>query len=237
MRLGESKKIYKFKPKKNKNRISAIDTPPPYPSGKPWHPGALTQYAMIDVIARAARMRGLSVLYPIGIDRNGLPVEIYAERKYRVQMRKTPREEFINLCKYALDDLEAYMLNLMKTLGISGDFQNKYRTDSEEYRTLTQWSFIELWKKGLVYVANRPNNYCVDCNTTIADAEIEYEELPTFLVTITFKVKDSRTELPVATTRPELLAACQTLVVNPADARYRKMIGKTALIPIYNREV
>jgi len=237
MRLWESEKIYEFKPKKNKNRNFSIDNPPPYPSGKPWHPGALTQYAMNDVIARAARMRGLSVLYPIGIDRNGLPVEIYAERKYRVQMRKTPREEFINLCKYALDDLEAYMLNLMKTIGISGDFQNKYRTDSEEFRKLTQWSFIELWKKGLIYMANRPNNYCVDCNTTIADAEIEYEELPTYLVTNRFKVGGIKQDLLVATTRPELLAACQMIIVHPGDTRYKKYVGKTATIPIYNGEV
>jgi len=236
-RLWESEKIYEFKPRKNKNRNFSIDNPPPYPSGKPWHPGALTQYAMIDVIARAARMRGLSVLYPIGIDRNGLPVEIYAERKYRVQMRKTPREEFINLCKYALDDLEAYMLNLMKALGLSGDFQNKYRTDSEEFRKLTQWSFIELWKKGLVYMANRPNNYCVDCNTTIADAEIEYEELPTYLVTNRFKVIGAKQDLLVATTRPELLAACQMIIVHPGDPRYKKYVGKTAIIPIYYREV
>ena len=231
------RRIFEFKPSNSKNRNFVIDTPPPYPSGKPWHPGALTQYTQIDMTARAARMRGLNVLYPIGIDRNGLPVEIFAERKYRVQMRKTPREEFINLCKHALDDLEGYMVGLLKTLGISGDYYNKYRTDSEEYRKLTQWSFIELWKKGLIYLANRPNNYCVDCNTTIADAEIEYEELPTFLVTNTFRVKDSKAELPVATTRPELLAACQMLVVNPADGRYRKHIGKTAVVPIYNREV
>ena len=231
------RRIFDFKLSSSKNRNFVIDTPPPYPSGKPWHPGALTQYTQIDMTARAARMRGLNVLYPVGIDRNGLPVEIFAERKYRVQMRKTPREEFINLCKHALDDLEAYMIGLMKTLGISGDYYNKYRTDSEEYRKLTQWSFIELWKKGLVYLANRPNNYCVDCNTTIADAEIEYEELPTFLVTNTFKVKESRAELQVATTRPELLVACQMLVVNPADGRYKKYIGKTAIVPIYNREV
>ena len=231
------RRIFDFKLSNSKNRNFVIDTPPPYPSGKPWHPGALTQYTQIDMTARAARMRGLSVLYPVGIDRNGLPVEIFAERKYRVQMRKTPREEFINLCKHALDDLEAYMIGLLKTLGISGDYYNKYRTDSEEYRKLTQWSFIELWEKGLVYLANRPNNYCVDCNTTIADAEIEYEELPTFLVTNTFKVKESRAELSVATTRPELLVACQMLVVNPADGRYKKYIGKTAIVPIYNREV
>jgi valyl-tRNA synthetase len=235
--VWDNERIFEFKPSSSKNRNFVMDTPPPYPSGKPWHPGALTQYTQIDIVARSARMRGLQVLYPIGIDRNGLPVEIFAERKYRVQMRKTPREEFINLCKHALDDLEAYMIGLLRTLGISGDYQNKYRTDSEEFRTLTQWSFIELWKKGLVYRANRPNNYCVDCNTTIADAEIEYEELPTFLVTNTFKVKDSRAEFSVATTRPELLAACQMVVVNPADGRYRKLVGKTAVVPIYNREV
>ncbi len=226
-----------FRPETDKNRNFVMDTPPPYPSGRPWSPGALTQYSQIDMIARAARMRGMQVLYPVGIDRNGLPVEIFAERKYRVQMRKTPREEFINLCKHALDDLEAYMIGLLKTLGISGDFENKYRTDSEDYRKYTQWSFIELWKKGLVYLATRPNNYCVDCNTTIADAEIEYEELPTFLVTNRFKVKGSRQELPVATTRPELLAACQMVVVNPTDPRYKRLVGKTAVVPIYGREV
>jgi valyl-tRNA synthetase len=235
--IWEYERIFEFRPSGKKNLNFVMDTPPPYPSGKPWHPGALTQYTQIDMIARSARMRGLNVLYPIGIDRNGLPVEIFAERKYRVQMRKTPREEFINLCKHALDDLEAYMVGLLKTLGTSGDYYNKYRTDSEDYRKLTQWSFIELWNKGLIYLANRPNNYCPDCNTTIADAEIEYEELPTFLVTNTFKVKDSRVELPVATTRPELLAACQMLVVNPSDSRYRKLIGKTAIVPIYNKEV
>ncbi len=235
--IWEYERIFDFKPSNNKNLNFVMDTPPPYPSGKPWHPGALTQYTQIDMIARSARMRGLNVLYPIGIDRNGLPVEIFAERKYRVQMRKTPREEFINLCKHALDDLEAYMVGLLKTLGISGDYYNKYRTDSEDYRKLTQWSFIELWNKGLIYVANRPNNYCPDCNTTIADAEIEYDELPTFLVTNAFKVKDSRFELPVATTRPELLAACQMLVVNPTDVRYKKFVGKSAIVPIYNKEV
>jgi valyl-tRNA synthetase len=233
----ELEKTFEFKPQMSRSRNFVMDTPPPYASGKPWHVGAVAQYSQIDMIARAARMRGLNVYYPVGIDRNGLPVEIFAERKYRVQMRKTPREEFINMCKHALDDLEAYMVGLMKTVGMSGDFENKYHTDSEEYRKLTQWSFIELWKKGLIYVANRPNNYCVDCNTTIADAELEYEELPTFLVTNKFRLKGSDKELMVATTRPELLAACQLLVVNPKDARYKRLIGKTAIVPIYDREV
>jgi valyl-tRNA synthetase len=228
---------FKFRPNIDKKRNFVMDTPPPYPSGKPWHPGALTQYAQIDMVARAARMRGFNVLYPVGIDRNGLPVEIATERKYRIQMRKTPREEFIALCKHALDDIEAYMVELLKRLGVSGDFKEKYRTDSEEYRTLTQWSFIELWHKGLIHIATRPNNYCTDCGTTIADAEIEYEELPAYLVTNRFAVKGTGQEVQVTTTRPELLAACQLVVVHPNDERYRKIVGKSAVVPIYGREV
>jgi len=182
-------------------------------------------------------MRGYNVLYPVGIDRNGLPVEIATERKYRIQLRKTPRDEFINLCKHALDDIETYMVGLLKRMGVSGDYENKYRTDSEEYRKVTQWSFIEMWNKGLVYIANRPNNYCTDCGTTIADAEIEYEELPTYLVTNRFKVKGTDDELMVATTRPELLEACQLVVVHPDDDRYRKLVGKSVVVPIFGKEV
>ena len=228
---------FKFRLNTDKKRNFVMDTPPPYPSGKPWHPGALTQYAQIDMVARAARMRGFNVLYPVGIDRNGLPVEIATERKYRIQMRKTPREEFIGLCKHALDDIEAYMVDLLRRMGISGDFKEKYRTDSEEYRTLTQWSFIELWNKGLIHIATRPNNYCTDCGTTIADAEIDYEDLPAYLVTNKFTVKETGEELLVTTTRPELLSACQLVAVNPTDDRYKRMVGKTAVVPIYGKEV
>ncbi|MGA2199445.1 MAG: valine--tRNA ligase [Nitrososphaerales archaeon] len=235
--LWESEDSFEFKLGSEKKRNFVIDTPPPYPSGRPWHPGALTQYSQIDMIARSARMRNYNVLYPVGIDRNGLPVEIATERKYRIQLRKTPRDEFIELCKHALDDIEAYMIELLKRLGISGDFKNKYRTDSEDYRKITQWSFIDLWNKGLVHIANRPNNYCTSCGTTIADAEIEYEELPTYLVTNRFRVKGSDEEILVATTRPELLEACQLIVVHPDDDRYRKLVGKTAITPVFGNEV
>src|SRR5919201_1610624 len=68
-----------------------IDTPPPYPSGRPWHIGAAAHYAQIDMIARAARMTGRNVLFPIGIDRNGLPVEAYTEKKYKIRMRQMHR--------------------------------------------------------------------------------------------------------------------------------------------------
>jgi len=226
--------IYDFKPEGD---IFVIDTPPPYPSGRPWHIGAAAHYAQIDMIARTARMSGKNVLFPIGIDRNGLPVEMYTEKKYNIKMRETERGEFLKMCATALDDLEAEMIQIMKSLGISGNFSDYYRTDSEEYRILTQSTFIELWKKGLVYLANRPNNYDWVTGTTIADAEITYMEIPTKLVYMKFKIKNSDKTITVASTRPELLCACQAIIVNPGDQRYADIVGKKAIIPIVNREV
>ena len=234
LKQWQEEKIYEFTPTDNNY---TIDTPPPYPSGRPWHIGAAAHYSQIDMIARTARMSGKNVYFPIGIDRNGLPVELYTEKKHNIRMRETERGEFLKLCREALDDLEAEMILIMKNLGISGDFSNYYRTDSEEYRTLTQSTFIELWKKGEIYLANRPNNYDWVSGTTIADAEITYEDLPTKLVYMKFKIKDSDSEIIIASTRPELLCACKTIIVNPEDERYTNFVGKKIIVPLTNKEV
>jgi valyl-tRNA synthetase len=232
----EETDIYKFSIKKEKEAF-VIDTPPPYPSGRPWHIGAAAHYAQIDMIARTARMMGYNVMFPIGIDRNGLPVEIYTEKKYKVRMRQMDREKFLDLCRVALDDLEAEMIQIMKNMGLSGNFEEYYRTDSDEFRALTQSTFIELWKRELVYLANRPNNYCPDCGTTIADAEIIYEDIPTKLIYMNFKVRETNENIIIASTRPELLFACQSIIVNPEDERYLGLQDKHAILPLFDREV
>lgn len=229
-------KLYRFDIRTRKP-VFTIDTPPPYPSGRPWHIGAAAHYSQIDMIARTARMQGFEVLFPIGIDRNGLPVELYTEKKYGIRIQETPREKFVQLCITALDDLEAEMIGIMKSMGLSGGFDNYYRTDSEEYRALTQATFIELWNRGLIYEDTRPNNYCTDCRTTIADAEIIYEELPTQLVYMKFKVKETGKTVVVASTRPELLASCQVVMFNPDDTRYKHLKDKHAIVPLFDREV
>jgi valyl-tRNA synthetase len=230
----EESHLYKFTPQE---KNYTIDTPPPYPSGRPWHIGAASHYAQIDMIARTARMNGKNVYFPIGIDRNGLPVELYTEKKNGIRMRETERGKFLELCRIALDDLEAEMIQIMKSLAISADFSNYYRTDSEEYRALTQSTFIELWKKGLVYSANRPNNYDWVSGTTIADAEITYLDLPTKLVHMKFEIKNEKNTIIIASTRPELLCACKTIIVNQDDERYTNLIGKMVTVPIFNQEV
>ena len=124
----QEQKIYQFTVQENN---FTIDTPPPYPSGKPWHIGAAAHYSQIDMIARTARMSGNNVYFPIGIDRNGLPVELYTEKKHKIRMKETDRDEFLKLCSDALDDLESEMLLIMKKIGISGNLDDHYRTDSK----------------------------------------------------------------------------------------------------------
>jgi len=230
----EKERLYRFRRRLRKKFI--IDTPPPYPSGRPWHIGAAAQYSQIDMISRTARFLGYEVLFPIGIDRNGLPVEIFTEKKLGVSMKSVPREEFIRLCSKALDELEAEMLSIMRRMGLSGDFRNYYRTDSAEYRALTQSTFIQLWYKGLVYEAVRPNNYCPECGTVIADAEVEHEPRPSDLAYINFEVP-GKGQLTVATTRPELLCSCKAVIVNPLDERFSEVQGQRAVVPIYGTAV
>ncbi len=221
----------------SEKEIFSMDTPPPYTSGRPWHLGAAAQYSKIDAIARSQRMLGKEVLFPMGMDRNGIPVERYAEKKYGIRMRDTPREQFIKLCKESLDELEKEMFEILRSFAYSADFDNVYRTDSDEYRTLTQSTFIEMWKAGKIIRGTRPSNYCIDCGTTIADAEIEYKEMETNLVYFYFKIKESDEKILIASTRPELLGACSAIIVNPEDERFKNFINKTAITPIYNKEV
>ena len=235
LKRWEDENLHKFDV--NAGKPLVIDTPPPYPSGRPWHIGAAAHYAQIDMIARISRMLGNNVLFPIGIDRNGLPVEIYTEKKYKISMRHTEREKFLELCKSALDDLEAEMIQIMKNMGLSNDFGKYYHTDSDEFRALTQSTFIELWNRGLVYESNRPNNYCNLCGSTIADAEVAHQEIESRLVHIKFGLNEKKTDLVIATTRPELLCSCRAVIVNPTDERYKDIHGMHAVLPLFDREV
>lgn len=213
-----------------------IDTPPPYPSGRPWHIGAAAHYSQIDMVARTARMSGQAVYFPIGIDRNGLPVEIYTEKKHNIRMRDTPRDEFLEMCRVALDELESEMIRIMRALGISGEIDSRYHTDTPEYRSLTQATFIRLWRDKRIYQATRPNNYDWASGTTIADAEITYKDIPSKLVGMRFDVEGAG-HIIIASTRPELLCACRAIIVNPDDDRYTGMIGRSATIPVYGHKV
>lgn len=230
--------LYAFN-RDTKKPIFSIDTPPPYLSG-PWHVGGSTHYAQIDMISRTKRMEDYEVNFPMGLDRNGLPIEVQVEKAHNISMHEIPRQEFLDMCAEFLDRNEALIVAHSKRLGLScNSFKDEemYRTDSPEYRAITQRSFIELYNKGLIYIDDRPNNWCPECGTTIADAEVEYKDIETTLSTIKFVVEETGEELPIATTRPELLSACAAILVNPEDERYQHLHNKTALTPLYDKRV
>jgi valyl-tRNA synthetase len=165
-----------------------------------------------------------------------LPVEVEVEKERKVSMRSVSREEFLKVCREFLDEVEKELVKVARRLGMSCDLEHYYRTDSPEYRLLTQATFIELWKKGLIYEGFRPTNWCPVCRTTIADAEVEYREDDAQLCYIRFERKGGG-DLIVATTRPELLGSCKALIFNPEDERYADLEGSRAKVPIYQHVV
>lgn len=233
---------YRFDPAA-KGKVYSIDTPPPY-LNTPIHIGHATTYSLMDMFARYKRMKGFNVLFPLGLDNNGLPIEMAAEKKFNIRFHQLPREEFLKKCRQVLEEAGTASVDSFLKLGIGFNSWEKgtgigevYETDSEDYRKLTQETFIDLWNKGLIYEEERINNYCPGCRTTIADAEIDYAEINSSWNEVKFKVKETKEDIIIGTTRPELIASCIAVIFNPEDERYKKLAGKTALTPIYNREV
>ncbi len=234
--------IYKFNTSSKKKTYS-IDTPPPYVN-TPVHIGQVTTYVLMDMFARYRRMKGYEVLFPLGLDRNGLPIEMAAEKKFNISITKVSREKYLEACKKVLEESSLASVDSFLRCGISfnswkigTDLGEIYETDSPDYRTLTQDTFIDLWNKGLIYEDSRINNYCSGCRTTLADAEVTYEDIETNFNHIKFKVKGTKEEIIIATTRPELICTCATIIFNPEDDRYKKLDGKTAITPIFNKEI
>src|SRR5256712_7759912 len=124
-----------------------IDTPPPYPSGE-WHPGAVIAYSMIDMIARSQRMLGKAVVFPFGLDRNGINIERTVERKYRKPLHEWDRAEFIAKCREEIQGIGEGILGVAKRMGMSAEFSNVYPTDSDEYRAFSQTTFFDLYRQG-----------------------------------------------------------------------------------------
>ena len=237
------KKSELFKFNKNAEKIYSIDTPPPYINA-PIHMGHAVTYCFMDMFARYKRMKGFEVLFPLGLDNNGLPIEMGAEKKYKISAFQMSRKDFLNYCKKLLGDCGVESKNTFSKLGISFNSYNEgenigsiYLTDSPKYRALTQATFIELYKKSLIYEDVRISNWDSKLQTTIADSEIEYKNLPSTFNYIKWKVKETGEEIIIGTTRPELICTCGMVLFNPDDKRYKHLEGKTAISPIFKKEV
>ena len=229
----EKEGIYKFNPYSKK--IYSIDTPPPTVSGK-MHIGHAFSYSQMDFIARYQRMRGKSILYPFGTDDNGLPTEMLIEKIHNIRAEDLEREEFVKLCRETLEKIRPSFIQDWKDIGISADWNIFYSTIDDHCIKISQLSFIDLYKKGRIYRKKAPFIFCPRCKTAIAQTEMEDREEETELVYIKFDTSLGK-KITIATTRPEFLAACVAIYVNPNDERYKEFIGKEAILPIYNKKV
>src|SRR3989344_4376171 len=229
----EKEKIYKFDPNSDK-QIYSIDTPPPTVSGK-MHIGHAFSYSQQDFIARYKRMSGFNVFYPFGTDDNGLPTEKLIQTLKNVKSTEMSRSDFIKLCSNTLKEITPDFISDWKNLAISCDYNLYYSTIDSNSRKISQKAFIELYKKGFIYKKEFPTIWDTVFQTPVAQAELEDKEKETLFTTLKFSAEDK--DLPIATTRPELLGACVAVFVNPEDKRYKYLVGKQAKVPIFNQFV
>ncbi|EHQ36826.1 valine--tRNA ligase [Methanoplanus limicola] len=207
-----------------------IDTPPPYPTGN-FHIGNAFNWCYIDFIARYKRMNGYNVMFPQGWDCHGLPTEVKVEETHGITKNDVPRTEFREMCReLTLENIEK-MRKSMRRCGFSNDWSNEYITMLPEYYGKTQLSFLRMFENGDVYQSEHPVNFCTRCETAIAFAEVSYEDRTTKLNFFDFD------GVEIATTRPELLAACVAVAVHPDDNRYSEISGKTLKVPIFGHGV
>jgi valyl-tRNA synthetase len=238
-----STRLYEFDPADSRPPF-AIDTPPPTVSGT-IHIGHVYSYVQAEAMARFWRMQGHNVYYPFGFDDNGLPTERFVEKLRGIRARDLSRPEFIATCLQVSREFEDRFESFWRGLGMSVDWRLRYSTIDPAARRISQWSFLDLYRKGLIYRAQLPNPWCVECQTAIAQAEMEDAERTTTFWTLDFgfaidtqsKIQNPKSKIEIATTRPELLPACVAVFVHPEDARFTQLIGQTAIVPLFGRAV
>ena len=169
--LWRENQIYKYHNGRER-KIFSIDTPPPTVSGK-LHIGHVFSYTQAEMIARFKRMQGYDVFYPFGFDDNGLPTERLVEKEEKVRARMLPRSQFRRRCMNTIDKYEGEFKALWQRLGFSVDWSLQYQTISDLSQKISQRSFVELAKRGKAYMKESPVLWCTECQTSIAQAELE----------------------------------------------------------------
>ena len=220
-----------------KSESYIIDTPPPTVSGL-LHLGHTFSYSQADFIARYKRMTGLNVFYPIGFDDNGLATERLVEKIKGVKAAEMHREDFRKICQQVVEESEEEFRELFKAIALSVDWRQEYQTVSDKTIKISQMSFIDLLNKGHAERRLAPTTWDTVDQTAIAQAEIEDKEKQGVMNNIAFTISSGGSEkIIIATTRPELLAACVAVFYHPDDSRYRHLKSQFATTPIFNARV
>ncbi len=246
---------YRYDPTRGRDETFVVDTPPPTVSGS-LHFGHVFSYTHTDLSVRYRRMTGKNVFYPMGWDDNGLPTERRVQNVFSVRCDPSlpydpdlklefgregdtliiSRRNFIELCGRVAAEDEEQFKELWQRIGLSVDWSETYATIDERSRFVSQLSFVRLIEKGEAELREAPTMWDVDFQTAVAQAEVEDREREGQYNFIRFEVEGGG-NFEIATTRPELLPACVAIVAHPDDDRYKDMIGKNAITPLFKAPV
>ncbi len=249
-RLG----VYRYDPRRPREETFVVDTPPPTVSGS-LHIGHMFSYTQTDIVVRYQRMLGKNIFYPMGWDDNGLPTERRVQNLFHVRCdpklpydaglalepavadrgpaRVVSRRNFIELCRTVTEQDEQAFLELWRRAGLSVDWHEVYSTIDEHCRRVAQLSFLDLYRKGHVYNREEPTMWDVDFQTAVAQAEVQDRTIAGAYHRLTFGIEGDTRSFLVATTRPELLPACVGVAAHPEDARFRNLVGRRAVTPLF----
>ena len=241
-------KIYKnwnekgyFKPSDDKTKKPyTIVIPPPNITGK-LHMGHALDETLQDILIRYKRMQGFNTLWVPGTDHASIATEAKIVKKLKAEgitKEDLGRDGFLKRAWEWKEEYGGTILNQLKKLGCSCDWSRERFTMDEGLSNAVTEVFIDLYNKGLIYKGKRMINWCPYCNTSISDAEVEYEEEPTHLWHVKYPVKGEEGKFViVATTRPETMLGDTGIAVHPDDERYKDLVGKTVILPIMNKEI
>ncbi len=230
-------KIYAFDTHDTTRPVFSVDTPPPYVSADHLHAGHIMSYSQAEFVVRYKRMRGYNVFYPMGFDDNGLPTERYVEKKHKIKHKESiSRSDFVSICLEETAKGAQNYRDLWELLGISVDWSKTYSTINDHSQKISQWSFLDLYKKGLIKREEQPIMWDISFQTALAQTDLEDSEQDSHLNDIEFNAEDG-TPLIISTTRPELIPACVALYHHPDDPRYSHLKDARAVVPISGHHV
>ena len=230
-----------FKPSEDKTKKPyTIVIPPPNITGK-LHMGHALDETLQDILIRYKRMQGYNTLWLPGTDHAAIATEAKIVEKLKkegIDKEQLGREGFLEKAWEWKEEYGGAILNQLKKLGCSCDWSRERFTMDEGLSNAVKHVFVSLYNKGLIYKGKKMINWCPYCDTSISDAEVEYEEEPTHLWHIKYPIKGEKDKyIVVATTRPETMLGDTGVAVHPSDERYKNYVGKTVILPIMNKEI
>jgi valyl-tRNA synthetase len=213
--------------------------PPPNVTGR-LHMGHMLNQTQMDIIVRWHRMRGFITLWLPGTDHAGIATQMMVEKQLEIEgkkRREMGREKFVERVWEWRKLYGGAILDQMKRLGASVDWDREYFTMDENLSHAVREVFVRLYEEGLIYRGNYIVNWCPWHETAISDLEVKHEEVAGKLWEIRYPVVGSKEFITVATTRPETMLGDTAIAVNAKDERYSHLHGKKVLLPLMNREI